>query len=255
NNDYRRAAGFGMAAAGAGLTAAAGVIAIVKAASGGAVLGGPLGAVIGIIGGVLIVGGTLVVAWFSDNEYQSFARHCFLSNEQDNDVIYPEWSNYNLRRRGSVRNQALALLDLISRFRVEVFIDVRMQNALPRDVPLDAAFAIRIRPGPVDPDGTEYEATFEVKSRRLFDDTTVVDEAVTLRHSQEQLERFADGELVPLYHEWRFTDGRLYTRGWQYTLRVEMKSQNRTLGVPLQKSGTIGGRDSADRWRSVEFHY
>jgi hypothetical protein len=123
NNDYAAAAGHGITAVGASMTALAGGILLVKGITGGAMFGGPFGAVVGAIGAGLMAAGMLVVAYYSDNDYQTFVRHSFLGEDHGTSVR-PDWSTVAFGD-GSLDSQVTALYDLLYRFKLSFALRVR----------------------------------------------------------------------------------------------------------------------------------
>ncbi|MCC7375950.1 MAG: hypothetical protein IT581_14935 [Verrucomicrobiales bacterium] len=116
-NDFGQAAGYAIAAVGAGMTAAGGGMILAAALGGGATLG-PLGAIVGAVGAGLILVGTLVAALLRSSEYQLFAQGCFLGDGHDRDTAYPEWAQAGFPTSSALQ-EARVLLGLMAAFRVQ----------------------------------------------------------------------------------------------------------------------------------------
>ncbi len=117
NQDYGAAAGHAITAVGASMTAFAAGVLLAKSISAGAVTAGPMGAIVGAIGAGLMATGMLVVAFFSDNEYETFARHCFFGKKSTIRVT-PEWATVPFGGSG-IDAEVQALYDLLYRYKVE----------------------------------------------------------------------------------------------------------------------------------------
>lgn len=118
--DYSQAVGHGIAAVGAGVTVVAGGMLLAKAITGGAIFGGPVGAIVGAVGGVLIVAGTVFAAWVKNTPHEEFAEYCFLGDESDDDPWLPWWSPFPLPCRGNYVLEAQVLAALLSHFHCKI---------------------------------------------------------------------------------------------------------------------------------------
>lgn len=122
-NNYGAAVGQGIAAAGAAAVSVGGGMALAFALSGevlfASAAGGPLGLVVGGIGSIVIIGGCLLAAWLTDNDFQSFAKLCrFGKDANDGKVVYFDWASGGIGSGGPI-SEAKVLIDLLAQFKVK----------------------------------------------------------------------------------------------------------------------------------------
>jgi hypothetical protein len=118
-NDYAEAVGLHIALAGAAVSVLGGVMTLIGALTGGALFGGPVGIIFGIVGAVLIVGGTWLATLFKRTPYEDFAAFCWLGKKyQGGKHIFPKWSPSPLPCK-SVVDEARVLVTLLSHFEVQ----------------------------------------------------------------------------------------------------------------------------------------
>ena len=139
DNNYAAAAGHSITAVGASMSAFAGGILlaegifsvlVLKGFAVGAVFGGPFGTIVGLIGAGLMISGMLVVAYFSENDYQTFVRHCFLGRNRGT-IVAPHWSTVRFGDL-TLSDEVRALYDLMYRFRVALVTVRKELDALPK---------------------------------------------------------------------------------------------------------------------------
>jgi hypothetical protein len=147
--DFGVAAGHGIAAAGAAMTAVGGGLILAEAIGGGTAVGGPFGAAIGAVGAGLIIGGNLLAVWLKDRPHEQFARFCFLGKQYDtvahqvyelNETVanynplnklvgrqpyhrtplYTEWSSEGGIPTDDILKEARLLMWLLSSFQIEL---------------------------------------------------------------------------------------------------------------------------------------
>lgn len=180
DKNYAAAAGHGITAVGASMTAIAGGILLVKGISGGAMFGGPFGAIVGAIGAGLMAIGMLVVAYFSDNDYQQFAEHCYLGKDSSTSIT-PDWSTVGFGG-GSIMNEVYALYDLLYRYKVNFVKVAKIHAGIPYSTTSWAGVKLIIYPQygfgseskyhidvKMVHDSRAIESTFEVKGLVLPD--------------------------------------------------------------------------------------
>ncbi|HEX7070062.1 MAG TPA: hypothetical protein VF190_04625, partial [Rhodothermales bacterium] len=279
SNDYAAAVGHGMTAVGASMTALAGGVLFAKAVSGGAVFGGPFGAIVAAIGAGLMALGMLIVAYFSDNDYQSFSRHCFLG-EDHGDSVTPDWSTVTFGG-GSLRNEVTALYDLLYRFKVSLVETVKVTRGLPNDTYDFSGLRLTITPGytetansqfkvnlSVTPGSRHFEGTFDFKVKDLklpdsetshsTDDQTKVTTLVRAWTGAEMW-KIGDDQFHEMKRKFPIVRN-LYLYDTDFSLEVQLIESGRELGKPVRIKDSMGGRKKLGHidlkeWNRVEFDY
>jgi hypothetical protein len=123
-NDTNVKIGATMRGLGATFTVIGGGLLLAKAVSGGAVFGGPWGAIIGFVGGGLIVAGGAVAAWLKRAELEKYTQLCFLGELRDSEDTPAEsghkfwWSPVTLGP-GPAIEEARALVSLVSNLTIK----------------------------------------------------------------------------------------------------------------------------------------
>jgi hypothetical protein len=279
SNDYAAAVGHGITAVGASMTALAAGVLFAKAVSGGAVFGGPFGAIVGAIGAGLMALGMLIVAYFSDNDYQSFARHCFLG-EDHGDSITPDWSTVSFGG-GSLRNEVTALYDLLYRFKVSLVETVQVRRALPRDSTDFSGIRLVIVPGYAETAASEFEINlsvtpgnrqfrgsfdFQLKGLKLPDAATyhATDgrtkvTSIVREWSGAELWKVSDDQFNEIKRKFPIVKN-MYLYDTDFSLEVQLIESGRALGKPVRLKGSMGGRKrfghiESKEWNRVEFDY
>ncbi len=259
NHDYDQAVGQSIAAAGAAMSALGGGIAVAEAITAGALFGGPVGLIVGLIGAALVVGGSLLAWWLTDNEYEVFASHCFFGEDQDVEVTYPEWSNNGgLSPRTDVDSQVKILFDLLSKFSVEFVATTRRQHALPHDIITGRGYKLTIRPGFYDEGSYRLNADVAVQYRS---ETGLAVEDLRLPDRQTRIQRDSEGRVVALIREWSREDLGLNDQfhrvqgQFRYTVKL-IGGSGQDVWKPVRASGTIGGQTRSVwgqyEWNNVE---
>jgi|GEM_PF-3800235 hypothetical protein len=251
--DYGKAVGMGISAVGAATTAFAGGIVLVKALSGGAlfseaiVCGMTLGTVAGIIGVVLMLAGSLLVAWLSRSKYQEFAEHCFLGDDYG-DEIHPDWSSVKFGGKGSYMQQIAALYDLIIMFNVEVVTAVLERPGLPYNTYESNGFRIKITPGLFDQDTCKFIVSLQVDAYNIWNDLYLKHDNLVLPFQGAGcvVEKDQNGRVSLITHTWT-RDHKNYKKliprnSYDYKFNYDYK-------VTLQYSGRdfMGRRQSLER--------
>ncbi|WP_155322182.1 hypothetical protein [Desulfosarcina ovata] len=123
-NDMNVKIGSAMRGFGATLTVIGGGLLLAKSVSGGALFGGPWGAIIGFVGGGLIMAGGAVAAWLKRTELEKYAQLCFLGELRDSENSPAEschkfwWSPVRLGA-GPAIDEARSLVSLVSNFTIK----------------------------------------------------------------------------------------------------------------------------------------
>jgi hypothetical protein len=119
-HDYGAAVGHAIAAAGAATTALGGGMVLAAAIFGGSIgsVLGPLGTIVGIVGAVVILGGSILATMLRANQYELFARHCFLGADRTASTIHEPWLLYGIPTSNRL-HEARSLIGLLSNFQVE----------------------------------------------------------------------------------------------------------------------------------------
>src|SRR5882672_3055507 len=264
NKAYSAAVGHSITVVGASMTAFSGGLLLAEGiavllghgVAEGALLGGPFGAIVGAIGAGLMALGMLVVAFFSKNEYQTFARHCFLGEKSDTSVD-PDWATVSFGG-GVIINEFYALYDLIYRYKVNFLTVARIIPGLPDSRDEWSAVKLIIHPQygfgsdsryHVDVamvhDLPQIESKFEVKGLVLPDAQTATN---------------ADGKLTTLVRRWNADEvvnnmlaqkpkpkagpglpQHLHWYTGRFTLTVQLTVGGMAVGKPTKLSGKIGG--------------
>lgn len=188
--DYGVAAGHGIAAAGAAMTAVGGGLVLAEAVGVGAAAGGPYGMAIGVVGAFLIIAGNLMAAWLKDRPHEQFARFCFLGKQYDtvaNQIyelnekvgdyhpinilrgkpkfqrtpLYTEWSGEGGLPTDDIFKEARLLMWLLSGFQIKLETN-KPQNASQGNHHLVESY-IKIVPGYLPP-----TAKIEIKIEQTY---------------------------------------------------------------------------------------
>lgn len=119
-HDYGAAAGHGIAAAGAAATALGGGMVFAAAIMGGTIgsVLGPLGTIVGIVGAIAILGGSILATMLRANQYELFARHCFVRANPSISSIHEPWLLHGIPTSNRLQ-EARSLIGLLSTFQVE----------------------------------------------------------------------------------------------------------------------------------------
>jgi hypothetical protein len=264
NNDYAAAVGHGITVVGASMTALAGGVLLVKGITGGAMFGGPFGAIVGAIGAGLMAIGMLVVAYFSDNDYQTFVRHCFLGKDSDTSVS-PDWATVEFGG-GSIMSEFYALYDLIYRYKVNFVTLVKVTAGLPHDTEEWAGLELIIHPQYGFGSESRYRADvlmthdlaridskFEVKGLVLPDTHSTVNADGIFR-------RWSTLEVVDNMRahksDVRVWPGNFYIYTGRFTVTVQLTIAGMAVGKPTKLSGKIGGTNEkplSSRWTRQDY--
>jgi hypothetical protein len=139
--DYGKAFGHKIQTLGAGLSAVTGGLLVAKAIIGVGVGLGPVGAVVAVLGAVLVLGGSVVAALLQLTPSQRFARLSFLGDTAAGKPIDLPWSVEQLPAPGNPTTESKVLVSLLANFTVSarawvLFIEpgaVTEESAMIRD--------------------------------------------------------------------------------------------------------------------------
>lgn len=254
-HDYNRVVGHGIAFGGATLCAISGGMAIAEIISAGAVFGGPVGLIIGIIGAGLLVAGSLIIWWLTNNEYEVFASHCFFAKDQTIEVTYPPWSNHGgLSPRVNLGTQVKILFDLLSKFTASLVFTTRTTRALPRDIINGRGIKLEIKPGFFKEGIDHFSITLSLTNN---DESIMSLRNLRIPDSTTQVVREND-RVVSLIKEWSREELRLienfHNRSMRFNYTIRLIGVH---GQEITQAGTIGGQTrnawGQYEWNNVEF--
>ena len=269
-NDWYGCVGHGITMVGASMTAIAAGVIIAKGVSGGALFGGPFGAIVGGVGAGLMALGMVFAAAFSDSDYQTFARHCFLGEDHGTRVD-PEWAVVPFGQ-GSIRNEVDALYDLAYRFKVEVYI-VATSRAVAKAsgswTEYEAAgVEMRITPGVFEGDSTQYEVDLELRDLSgtpvfLSENDLILPDPKTDTSTDDSgrvtaLRRFwpRTGMKVQKDGQERVPNKKMHRYKLPVKYEVRVKDKGHYIGQPVKGKGRIGGKErtffGTMEWNKVE---
>jgi hypothetical protein len=256
------------------MTALAGGVLLVKGITGGALFGGPFGAVVGAIGAGLMAAGMLVVGFFSDNDYQTFVRHCFLG-EDHGESVTPEWSTVSFGS-GSLSSEVAALYDLLYRYKVSFVKTAKVTPGLPHDTTKWSGLKLTIDQGYGTGKDEKYHidlklrhhsryvtGTFTVKNLVLPDKISATGTGGKA-HTPYIVRRWSPGEVV----DEMIREGNakatstqvldnLYLYSGDFSVSVQLSVNGRLTGKPTRIKGETGGKETLGLidmgWKHVDF--
>lgn len=151
-NNYGVSAGHSIALGGAAISVVGASMILVQGISAGAFFGGPIGATIGAIGGVVVAAGAILVSLTTKNPYEAFAAHCFLGEKRSSPdqpadkVTHYWWGSKSLGYKDPM-SEARVLTELLSNFtaRGNQFVDGSHLLVRPGYIEDDSRIEVIIR--------------------------------------------------------------------------------------------------------------
>lgn len=227
---------------------------------------GAVGLWAGVIGAGLYATGVLIVAYFSRNDYQTFARHCFLGKNHGEEVK-PDWSTVPFGGGNDLENEVTALYELLYQYKVEFVKTVERKQAVGefQETYEWSGLKLTIIPGLEHDSNSSYHVDLVLKHSSRHVPYTFTAENIVLSSTDGDsvVHRWSRSEVVDKWIQKYGPDGatnqtkndikRLHLHPGEFSLTVQLKVEGEKVGEPKEIEGTTGGKLVTGEYERVEF--